>query len=174
MNKKRRKYLQKLARHHKQNRQLVVPHPDSLDLPLALPIVTSNRPKNSAQMVVAGSVSFSGPLPHPELLQKYNDVIPNGAERIMQMAEQQQQHRHELEATVVKGNVSSETRGQYIGAIIAVVVLGSGTYLAAIGHAITGSIFVGVDLVALVSVFVLGKRAQRQELEKKNEPFKKK
>jgi hypothetical protein len=33
------------------------------------------------------SVSYSGPLPHPSLLAKYNEVIPNGAERMMVMAE---------------------------------------------------------------------------------------
>ena len=31
------------------------------------------------------SMSYSGPIPHPMLLKEFNDVIPNGADRIMAM-----------------------------------------------------------------------------------------
>ena len=30
---------------------------------------------------------YSGQLPHPDLLDRFNDLIPNGADRIMKMAE---------------------------------------------------------------------------------------
>jgi len=36
---------------------------------------------------------FSGPLPHPEILRSYNDVIPGSGERIMKVFEKQQEHR---------------------------------------------------------------------------------
>lgn len=36
---------------------------------------------------VSQSVSFQGPIPPPQLLEQYSKVIPNGAERIMAMAE---------------------------------------------------------------------------------------
>ena len=35
----------------------------------------------------------SGPLPPPEVLEKYNSAVTNGADRIMLMAEKQQEHR---------------------------------------------------------------------------------
>jgi len=134
-----------------------------------------NQPqKVTAQMRLSAAYTFSGPLPPPELLAKYNEVIPNGAERIMQMAEKQQSHRHDLESTVIRGNVKSETRGQWMGLTIAVIVLGLGAYLAATGKQIAGSIFVGVDLASLAGVFVYGKHIQRKELASKNEPLKKK
>ena len=129
--------------------------------------------KVSGQLRVSAQYSFSGPLPPPELLAKYNDVIPNGAERIMQMAEKQQVHRHDLEKTVVTGNVKSESRGQWMGLAISVIVLGLGFYLAVTGKQIAGSIFVGADLSALAGVFVYGKHVQRKELAQKSEQFKK-
>jgi uncharacterized membrane protein len=45
--------------------------------------------------------TFSGPLPPPEILTKYNEAIPNGAERIMAMAERQAAHRQNIELRVV-------------------------------------------------------------------------
>jgi len=125
-------------------------------------------------MQVVTASFLSGPLPHPDLLAKYNDVVPNGAERLMQMAEQQQKHRHDLERTVIHGNVKSEKRGQYMGLIVSVVGLGVATYLAAIGKEITGGILGSLDIVSLASVFVIGKRMQKKELADKDQPFRKK
>jgi uncharacterized membrane protein len=125
------------------------------------------------QAQITTSVSFSGPLPHPEFLARYNDVVPNGAERIMKMAEDQQGHRMSIEKTVIEGNVKSERRGQWMGLTVSVLVLCFGSFLAYSGHQITGGVFVTVDIIGLASVFVIGKRAQSQELARKREPFKK-
>lgn len=138
-------------------------------------IVTPRHPqtKNTTQMQVVQASFLSGPLPHPELLGKYNDVVQNGAERIVQMAEKQQMHRHDLERSVIHGNVNSERRGQAFGLIIAVLGLVAATYLGATGKQITGGIIGTVDIVSLASVFVIGKRAQQKELADKNLPFRK-
>lgn len=50
------------------------------------------------------SMSYSGPIPHPMLLKEFNDVIPNGADRIMAMAEKQSEHRINIEDKVVNAN----------------------------------------------------------------------
>jgi uncharacterized membrane protein len=118
--------------------------------------------------------SFSGPLPPPELLAKYNEVIPNGAERIMTMAEDQSRHRQGLEKTVVNGNVQSETRGQWMGLIICLAIVGGGIFLAHEGRPVLGGGLVGADLVALVGLFIYGKNRQGRELQNKSEQFKRK
>src|ERR1035438_8495401 len=51
--------------------------------------------------LVQATMQFSGPLPPPGILAQYNDVCPNGAERIIAMAEKQQEHSQELERSVV-------------------------------------------------------------------------
>lgn len=49
---------------------------------------------------------FRGHLPHPELLRQYNEVSPGFADKIMHMAMQEQNHRHELESRIVKSEIS--------------------------------------------------------------------
>jgi hypothetical protein len=44
-----------------------------------------------------------GPLPDPETLTEYSAIIPEGAERIMRMAEKQLDHRMKMENKVVGG-----------------------------------------------------------------------
>lgn len=42
---------------------------------------------------------FEGPLPHPDILQKYEQIIPGIAERIVQMAEREQDIRAQTVAS---------------------------------------------------------------------------
>ena len=106
----------------------------------------------------------SGPLPDPETLIQYNSVIPNGADRIMIMAEKQQEHRISIEKTIIKSQSNQSRLGQIFGLIMGLVGIGSGTYLASIGSTTVGGIIAGTTVVSLVSVFVIGKRMQQKSL----------
>ena len=63
----------------------------------------NQTPQRDLLIQASASSSFSGPIPPPALLQKYNEIIPNGAERILAMAEKQSAHREYLEKRVVDG-----------------------------------------------------------------------
>ncbi len=65
------------------------------------------------QQIVARRLEFfQGPLPSPEVLIKYNDAVPNGAERLLTMAESQATHRQTIELAVVQANVKAQARAQ--------------------------------------------------------------
>lgn len=51
------------------------------------------------------SANWSGPLPPPGALQQFNVIIPNGAERIMAMVEQEQAHRIAIESKALRAEV---------------------------------------------------------------------
>ncbi len=46
--------------------------------------------------------SFSGPIPPPSILKGYNDIVKDGADRIMSMAEKQSGHRIALEDHAIR------------------------------------------------------------------------
>lgn len=106
--------------------------------------------------------SHSGPLPDADTLIKYDSVIPNGADRIMKMAEVQQSHRMSMENKVITSQSSQSKLGQIFGLIIGIVGIGSGTFLAAMGETTVGGIIAGGTVVSLVSVFVIGKNIQKE------------
>jgi uncharacterized membrane protein len=128
---------------------------------------------NPQEQITIKSVAFghfqahSGPLPTPESLEKYNGIIPNGAERIMNMAEVQASHRIEIEKVVVLNQVKQSSRGQIFGFIIALVGLASSIFLAMNGFQLVATTIGGTTVIGLVTVFVYGKRSQKQELENK-------
>lgn len=98
-----------------------------------------------------------GPLPSPDKLKEYAQVIPNGAERIMAMAEKEQEHRMKIENYAIPEQIKIAKRGQTYGLIIGLAsVLIAGTCIM-FGHEWPGAIFGATGIVGLVSVFVIGR-----------------
>lgn len=110
---------------------------------------------------------FRSPIPPPDILKGYNEIIPNGADRILKQSEQQTQHRIQTETTVITRELQQGDRGQHYGFIIAIFGLLLSGFLIYTGHDTAGTILGGTDLIALVSVFVYGKYAQRKDLDSK-------
>ncbi len=59
--------------------------------------------------ITAVHQSFSGPLPHPDLLRHYNEILPGVAERIFSMAEAEAEHQHAMESVPLQ-YTSKETK----------------------------------------------------------------
>ena len=118
---------------------------------------------------ITQSVSFSGPLPHPSILAKYNEIIPNGAERLMAMAESQSEHRQRLEARVIESNTKSQERGVLYAFLLCLVAMVGGFTLIFTGRNVDGLVAIVSSLAGLASVFIYSKHEQRKErVEKQN------
>ncbi|MGL4598930.1 MAG: DUF2335 domain-containing protein [Bacteroidia bacterium] len=113
--------------------------------------------------------TFIGPIPPPEILRGYNDILPNGAERIVAMAEKQSNHRMSLEDHAIREELKQSRRGQLFGLLLGVTGLGLATVLACLGHETTAGIFGTTTIVGLVAVFVIGKRTQQKDLSQKDD-----
>jgi uncharacterized membrane protein len=113
--------------------------------------------------------SFSGPLPPPEALERYNQVLPGAAERIINMAESQHQHRQGLETHVIHSNVAAQKLGTILGFVVAMSVVLGGMYLVHEGKSTAGLATILTALASLVGVFVYSKREQQKDLAKKTE-----
>ena len=111
--------------------------------------------------------TFNGPIPPPELLQGYNEVVQNGADRIVTMAEKQSHHRMQLENHAIREELKQSRLGQVYGFILGIVGLGLATILAILDHEAIAGIFGTTTIIGLVTVFVLGKKSQRNDLEQK-------
>lgn len=134
-----------------------------------------NHPTPAGQRRVEASIhgeAFSGPLPHPDLLAKYNTSVPDAAERILRMAELQAAHRRDLEAKVVRSNTFNQTLGSMFGFVLCAGTIGGGFYLIANGASVVGITAIVSALVGLASVFIVGRRSQASERIEKQRDFK--
>jgi len=119
------------------------------------------------QIAASRISSFSGPLPPPEILQKYNEILPGAAERIIKMAESQHEHRLLLEKKVVESNTFSQRVGLILGFVIAMTAIVGGIWLSSSGKSGAGLTSIIAALAALVGVFIYGKIQQGKELTEK-------
>ena len=118
-------------------RQQIDPSPDDIFQVLSSAIVDGGGAIESINLAVLAQMR--GPLPPPQIVREYDATIPDGANRIMVMAETGQ------EATVAAGR-----RSQNHTFIIVLSIVVGGFILLLQGQEITGSIFSSVGLVAVV------------------------
>ena len=132
------------------------------------------RPATRADLIEVAAASirhFSGPLPPPEVLAAYNQILPGAAERILKMAEEQERHRHQIEARVVRSNTFAQTAGVIFGFILALIAIAGGIWLAYFGKSGAGLTTIIAAVAGLVATFIYGKHEQRRELSRKSAPL---
>lgn len=110
-------------------------------------------------------MSLSGPLPPPQILERYDRVVPGGAERIVGWVEKQSAHRQAMEQEKLRGDLQNEKRGQYFALIVTLATIAASTLLILQGKDTSGLVLVITELAALAGVFVYGREAQRRERE---------
>ena len=110
--------------------------------------------------------TFSGPIPPPELFKEYEEVLPGATERILKMAEKQQDHRTKIEEKIAENNFSLSIRGQIFGCFLAFVCLLVSAFLGYNGHDWLGGIIGGGSIISILIVFVLNKEPSSPKNEK--------
>ena len=131
----------------------------------------SKAQKEQARQVVRQemTVSYSGPLPHPGILEQYNRIVPNGAERIFAQFESQSAHRQKIESKVIASNTFCQVLGAASGLILGLLAIGGGLYLVHEGKGLEGFGAFFTALASLVGVYVYGKKSQSAERKGKRE-----
>ena len=112
--------------------------------------------------------SFTGPLPHPDTLRKYNDIVPDAALRILGMAEEESKHRHAIERLATEANVASQEKqieiaiiqtnktyrsdmlGQVFGVMVSLFSIGGSIYLAINNQSWVAVALVGLPLAGVI------------------------
>lgn len=120
-----------------------------------------------APILTASFKSHIGPLPSPETLKQYDELLPGTAERIISMAERQNIHRIDLENKVITRQLQDSRVGQFMGFLIAVLFAAVAYSLGMNGHDTLAGVLGGSTLVSLVAIFVVGKKKQGQDLQAK-------
>lgn len=108
---------------------------------------------------------YSGPIPPPEMLQEYNNIVPDAAERILAMAEAGAKHQREIEAGLLVADREADKRrhtevlrGQLFAGGAVVVAFSVSALALFLGYPTVASIIGGATVVSLVTVFMTGRK----------------
>lgn len=108
------------------------------------------------------SLTKSGPLPEPDDFKKYEDVLPGSANRIMEMAEKNQDHRIKLEITeqnkYYNSNDTITAKGINSSTIISITGIIGAVMLGIFGRewaaSIIGTLSLGNIVVSMINATV--------------------
>ena len=101
---------------------------------------------------------FIGPLPPPRDLRDYEQVVEGAAERILQMAEREQQVGHELGIAAATTRAFAVRRGQIVGLVSVMSALTAAVWLGHQGHGIAAGAVGTTTVVGLATAFVATRR----------------
>ena len=102
------------------------------------------------------SQTYEGPLPAPADFLAYKEALPSAPERIMVMAENEQQYRQKINNKVVNLGAIESFCGMTVAFIIVILCLGAAVYLALHGFTAVSIVLIGV-VAALAAIFYLKK-----------------
>src|SRR6478672_8727949 len=109
------------------------------------------EPDTAERRIVAGQ--WSGPLPPPAALEQFERSAPGAADRILGMAEREEDHRHSQEQAMLRSDAQARSRGQWMAFLIALVIIVGGIWLIYKGKQWEGLVAVLTPLATLIGVF---------------------
>ena len=110
-----------------------------------------------AQIAEFKQSSFSGPMPHPSVLEGYDRIVPGAAERILAMAESDSKHQQAIEFASLRAAEAEIKRGQWFAFSIGITALIASMLALWMGSPAVAGVIGGTTVVGLVSVFIVGR-----------------
>jgi LPXTG-motif cell wall-anchored protein len=115
----------------------------------------------SAVQIQRTEMTHIGPLPPPDILSQYDTIVPGAAERILQMAEKEQQHRFDCEKKVERSAIRVTFTG-VIFAFLSVLIISSLVFFALYKGFDNTAGWIAVGAIAAVaSVFIFFRKKKK-------------
>lgn len=132
-----------------------------------------NQPKEVVQRLFTtfAASHYSGPLPPPNLLSEYNEIVPGSAGTIINQFVSQGEHRREIEKAVIYSDIKRANWGLVAGFVIAFVGVVGSLFVMFAGEslAVAGLIAFVSSLATIVVAFIGANRRRREERSRKDE-----
>lgn len=130
---------------------------------------TSSTSTNNNQ-VQRQEFIYCGPVPPPQVMKQLNDIVPGAADRILAMAEKEQDRAISAQENAHR-RASAAARYEFIenitsilcAFIVCLFFLGGGIYLILKGYVKTGSMMICGTLGGVIGSFLYGRRRIKQQ-----------
>lgn len=125
---------------------------------------TNNQAQNNKQIIHQQTV-YSGPIPSPDVIERYDQIVPGAADRIVAMAEAEAHHRRGIEERNAEINHQAMSKtfaqqklGQVLAFIITIIAIAMAGYCATIGMQWAAVAIAVSSAVPIVTAFLKGKK----------------
>ena len=130
-------------------------------------VIRPSDPRAGAPRIIGAAIQASflhvGPIPPPEVLAQYEEVLPGLADRIMVEAERQTAHRQAAEMTVIRNDARQSVFGLAAGVVTVLAALAVAAIFVFQGQPWFGIVALLAPITTLGGVFVHGTYSRRKE-----------
>ena len=152
----------------KKNKPFYTPKVNPPPNPNFIPSNVSQQILGQQGLVAVETVTtHQGPIPAPEIIAGYEKVLAGSADRIIKMAEKEQDHRHKLQ---IQNQIQLGWLtfiGQLFAFVIGVSGVAGGIYLVKNDKSVTGFSVFFTSLAALVGIFFYNRKRSKPPQETK-------
>lgn len=118
-----------------------------------------NGTTTTTEVGIIKSESYSGVVPHPDLLRQFDEIVPNGAERIFAMAEAEQSARHAGQTTALsieEKKVKGVNTGRILAFTLGICCAAGALYLFVNGFPIGGAALAAIPTTGIIVALIKG------------------
>lgn len=118
----------------------------------------NNQPAGNHTHISVQSHKWEAPLPPPSVLDEFNHVVPNGAERIVKAWELESDHRRQIEKTEQRSFYRDRLTGKVFALIFVMAALAVTAWCAYVGAEWLGMVIGGGTIASVVWAFIHGRK----------------
>lgn len=132
------------------------------DFPADFAQVLEKIPDPKSREAVIGLITATirihrGPLPPPEDLKAYDDIVPGAAREILDMAKSQLAYRQKTESGIIDHSKAQENWTTIIGSLMIFSLIGCGVLAMYWGHLVVAGIIFGTTIASITVAWLTGK-----------------
>ena len=134
-----------------------------------------------SQISITQQDRFQGPIPPPELIERYDALVPGTAKRLIDLAVEESLHRRAIESNTNQANIAAQRKqgeiasyqtravfrsdmlGQAAGAIVSLGCIGGAVYLGLNNHEVAAAALCAIPLAAVIQALRGRKAAEREQ-----------
>ena len=113
---------------------------------------------------------YSGSIPHPSIVARWEKVVPGSADRILTLSEDHQGHRMEMERVMFAEFIGREKLGMWFYFIIALVMIIGGIAVILAGYSTAGLVALAAPVATIAGAFIFSYRRTGNESRGSRDP----
>lgn len=114
----------------------------------------------SSTTAIATASYFSGPIPPPEFLKQYEELVPGIAKRFLEEPRLEAEHRRSLEKRMVEEKIRLATKGQWMAFTLALLSIAAAFTAIFLGYSLAGFATFLVAATGFAGAFIISKKHQ--------------
>ncbi len=128
-------------------------------------LLVDNRDKleKEKSAFMACITKYSGPIPSPDVLKKYSEVLPDAPDRIFKMAEMSLESVIDSNKKIIEIESRKISKGQTSALIIGILGILGGSFCAYIGQPTVGVAIVSLTGVTAIPGFISAKMKKKEK-----------